>query len=146
MATLKLISATGGSASVQPPNLTSDITLTTPSSTGTLVTASDVGTLLQISIGADYSITASDIGKQIYHQSADTTARTVTIPINLPVGTTFLFVNDTGAGSLSIASADTLMLAGTGTTGSPRTLASNGMATAVKITTSKWIINGAGLT
>jgi hypothetical protein len=36
-------------------------------------------------------------------------------------------------------------LAGAGTTGS-RTLAANGIATAMKVTTTEWIINGTGLT
>jgi hypothetical protein len=40
---------------------------------------------------------------------------------------------------------DTLLLAGAGTTGS-RTLAPFGMATAVKITSTSWIISGNGLT
>jgi hypothetical protein len=40
---------------------------------------------------------------------------------------------------------DTMYLAGTGTTGS-RTLAPFGMATAVKIGTTQWIISGNGLT
>jgi hypothetical protein len=40
---------------------------------------------------------------------------------------------------------DTLLLAGVGTTGS-RTLAPFGMATAVKITSTSWMISGSGLT
>jgi hypothetical protein len=40
---------------------------------------------------------------------------------------------------------DTMRLAGAGTTGS-RTLAANGIATALKITSTEWIINGTGLT
>jgi hypothetical protein len=38
-----------------------------------------------------------------------------------------------------------MILAGTGTTGS-RTLAANGIATALKMTNTRWIINGTGLT
>jgi hypothetical protein len=40
---------------------------------------------------------------------------------------------------------DTMYLAGAGTTGS-RTLAAYGMATAVKVTSTSWIISGNGLT
>ena len=40
---------------------------------------------------------------------------------------------------------DTLRMVGTGTTGS-RTLAANGMATLLKITSTEWLISGAGLT
>jgi hypothetical protein len=38
-----------------------------------------------------------------------------------------------------------MRLAGAGTTGS-RTLAANGVATAIKITSTEWIISGTGLT
>jgi hypothetical protein len=40
---------------------------------------------------------------------------------------------------------DTLVLAGPGTTGS-RTLAASGIATATKVTSTRWIIAGVGLT
>jgi len=40
---------------------------------------------------------------------------------------------------------DTMYLAGTGTTGS-RTLAEYGMATAIKMTSTTWLISGSGLT
>ena len=40
---------------------------------------------------------------------------------------------------------DTMRLAGPGTTGS-RTLAANGVATALKVTATDWIISGTGLT
>ena len=99
----------------------------------------------------DYTLALSDSGGHIYHPSTDTSTRTWTIPANaitvFPIGTTVVFVNDTGAGAITIAigGTDTLILAGAGTTGN-RTLAANGMATAIKITTTKWIINGAGLT
>lgn len=145
MAQVKIQSSSTGYAIIIPPVLASDITLTTPSTTGVLTTTADVATLLQINISADYTITSADIGKQIYHPGTDTTARTVTIPAGLNIGTTFMFVNDTSAGVMSISSADTLMIAGAGTTGSPRTLAASGMASAVKIASAKWILNGAGL-
>lgn len=101
-------------------------------------------------ISADYTIVAADSGGTILHPSSDTTARTVTIPANasvaFPAGTAITFVNQNGAGVLTIAiNTDTMRLAGAGTTGS-RTLAANGMATAVKITATEWIINGTGLT
>jgi hypothetical protein len=40
---------------------------------------------------------------------------------------------------------DTMYLAGTGTTGS-RSLAQYGMASAIKMTSTTWIISGSGLT
>jgi hypothetical protein len=108
------------------------------------------GNIPQNSKSVAYTLVASDAGGHVYHPSADTTARIWTIPANssvaFPIGTGVTFVNDTSAGVITIAiTTDTLLFAGTGTTGS-RTLAANGMATAVKITSTKWIINGAGLT
>jgi len=104
----------------------------------------------QNSQSAAYTTVLSDSGKHIYHPSADTTARTFTIDSNAnvayPIGTAITFINDTSAGVMTIAiTSDTLVLAGAGTTGS-RTLAANGVATAIKITSTRWIISGTGLT
>jgi hypothetical protein len=104
----------------------------------------------QVSQSAAYTLVLSDSGKHILHPSADTTARTFTIPANssvaFPIGTAITFVNQAGAGNLTIAIAtDTMRLAGAGTTGS-RTLAPNGVATAIKLTATEWIISGTGLT
>jgi hypothetical protein len=107
-------------------------------------------TIPQNSQSAAYTLVLSDSGKSIYHPSADTTARIWTIPANasvaFPVGTAIAFVNDTSAGVITIAiTSDTLVLSGAGTTGS-RTLAANGMATAIKMTSTRWMISGSGLT
>lgn len=104
----------------------------------------------QVSQSAAYTLVASDSGKHILHPSADTTARTFTIPANssvpFAIGTAITFVNQNGAGTLTIAiTTDTMRLAGAGTTGS-RTLAANGVATAIKLTSTEWIISGVGLT
>jgi hypothetical protein len=104
----------------------------------------------QVSQSAAYTLVLTDAGKQIFHPSADTTARTFTIPANgsvvFPVGTAVTFINQNGAGVITIAiTTDTMRLAGAGTTGS-RTLAANGVATAVKVTSTEWIISGVGLT
>lgn len=127
--------------------------------TGTLSDQTDLQTALdgkaplavtQNSQSSAYTLVLSDAGKHIYHPSADTTARIWTIPANssvaFPVGTVVTFVNDNAAGVITIAiTTDTLRLAGAGTTGS-RTLAANGIATAIKITSTSWQINGTGLT
>lgn len=110
----------------------------------------NVGVLAQNIQSAAYTLVASDIGKQILHPSADTTARTFTIPANssvpFPIGTHIEFVNQNLAGTLTIAiTTDTMRLAGAGTTGS-RTLAANGIAIAVKLTATEWLIHGTGLT
>lgn len=104
----------------------------------------------QNSQSAAYTCVLTDGGKHILHPSADTTARTFTIPANssvaYPIGTALTFVNQNGAGIVTIAiTTDTMRLAGAGTTGS-RTLAANGVATALKITSTEWIISGTGLT
>jgi hypothetical protein len=106
--------------------------------------------LAQNSQSAAYTLVLADANTQIFHPSADTTARTWTIPANasvaFPVGTFITFVNQNAAGVLTIAiTTDTMRLAGAGTTGS-RTLAANGVATAIKVTSTEWIISGTGLT
>ncbi len=97
-----------------------------------------------------YTLVIGDAGKHIYHPGADTTARIWTIPANasvaFPIGTAVTFVNDTSAGVITIAiTTDTLVLSSAGTTGS-RTLAANGIATAIKMTATRWMISGSGLT
>jgi hypothetical protein len=92
-----------------------------------------------------YTIVAGDAGEHIY----STATRTITIPadasVAFPVGTAITFVAASGATVTIAITSDTLLLAGAGTTGS-RTLAPFGMATAIKITSTSWIISGNGLT
>jgi hypothetical protein len=107
-------------------------------------------TIPQNSKSAAYTLVLADSGKHILHPSADTTARTFTIPANssvaFPIGTAVTFINQNGAGVVTIAiTTDTMRLSPAGTTGS-RTLAANGIATAIKITSTEWIISGTGLT
>lgn len=109
-----------------------------------------VGVIPQNSKSTAYTLVAGDAGYHILHPSADTTARIWTIPANsavaFAIGTAITFVNQNGAGTITIAiTSDTMRLAGAGTTGS-RTLAANGVATAIKITATEWIISGTGLT
>jgi hypothetical protein len=125
---------------------------TDPALTVSSPTTNSVGYLgiPQNSKSAAYTTVLTDAGKHLYHPGADTTARTWTIDSNAnvpyPIGTAITFVNDTSAGVITIAiTSDTLVLAGAGTTGS-RTLAANGIATAVKITSTRWMISGTGLT
>jgi len=104
----------------------------------------------QVSASTAYTCGISDAGKHILHPSSDTTARVFTIPANAsvayPIGAALTFINQNSAGVVTIAiTSDVMRLAGAGTTGS-RTLAANGIATAIKITNTEWIISGAGLT
>lgn len=102
----------------------------------------------QNSQSAAYTTVLTDSGKHILHPTADNNPRTFTIDSNAnvayPIGTAITFVNQINTLTIAIT-ADTMTLAGVGTTGS-RTLAANGMATALKISTTGWIISGTGLT
>jgi hypothetical protein len=100
----------------------------------------------QNSKSVSYVTIASDSGKHLF---TSTGGITFTIAANAsvayPLGTAITFVN-TNASSITIAiNSDTMTLAGSTTTGS-RTLAQNGVATAIKIGTTSWLISGTGLT
>jgi hypothetical protein len=98
---------------------------------------------------AAYTTVLSDSGKVIFHPSTDANARTFTIDSNAnvayPLGTALTFINMTSQAVTVAITSDTMYLAGTGTTGS-RTLAQYGMATAIKMTSTTWMISGSGLT
>lgn len=94
----------------------------------------------------NYTLVLSDAGKMISANSGG--PYTHTIPANssvaFPVGTVITFQNGT-AGNITIAiTTDTMFLAATGSTGS-RTLASIGLATALKVSSATWVISGSGL-
>ncbi len=96
---------------------------------------------------AAYTTVAADAGKSIVHPITDNNARTFTIDSNAnvpyPVGTAITFINMINTVTIAITT-DTMYLAGSGATGS-RTLAAYGMATAVKVTSTSWIISGSNL-
>ncbi len=95
-----------------------------------------------------YTLVLADSGKTIFHPIADNNARTFTIPANssvaYPVGTVVTFVNLINTVTIAITS-DTMYLSGSGATGS-RTLAAYGVATAVKVASTTWVISGNNLT
>jgi hypothetical protein len=96
---------------------------------------------------ANYTLVLSDAGKTILHELADDNPRTFTIPSNAsvayPIGTIITFVNLKNTLSIAITS-DTMYLAPDGTTGT-RTLGAYGMASAMKVGATTWIISGNGL-
>lgn len=96
----------------------------------------------------NYTLVLSDAGKSVVHPISDNNPRTFTIPANgtvaYPVGTAVTFVNMINTVTIAITT-DTMYLAGAGTTGS-RTLAAYGVATAIKVTSTSWIISGVNLT
>jgi hypothetical protein len=97
---------------------------------------------------AAYTLVLADSGKTIFHPVADDNARTFTIPANssvaYAVGTVVSFVNLQNTVTIAITT-DTMYLANDGATGS-RTLAEYGMASAMKVDSTSWIISGNGLT
>lgn len=104
----------------------------------------------QNSQSANYTLVLADSWKHIYHPSSDTTARTITIDSNAnvayPIWTAITFINDTSAWVMTIAiTSDTLVLAWAWTTWS-RTLAANWVATAIKVSSTRWIISWIWLT
>jgi len=96
-----------------------------------------------------YTTVLADSGKVIFHPSTDANARTFTIPANssvaYPVGTAITFINMTSQVVTIAITTDTMYLSAAGTTGS-RSLAQYGSATAIKMTSTTWLISGSGLT
>jgi hypothetical protein len=124
----------------------------TDSTTMTFPTVSSSVGYLNIPINsqsAAYTAVLADSGKAILHPSTDANARTFTIPANASVayalGTVLTFINMTSQVVTIAITSDTLYLAGTGTTGS-RSLAQYGMASAIKMTSTTWIVSGNGVT
>jgi len=103
----------------------------------------------QNSQSAAYTLVLADAGKHIFHPSTDANARTFTIPANssvsYPIGTAITFINMTSQVVTIAITTDTMYLSSAGTTGS-RSLAQYGSATAIKMTSTTWLISGSGLT
>jgi hypothetical protein len=97
---------------------------------------------------ANYTLVLSDSGKTILHPISDNNPRTFTIPANASVaydiGTAVTFISLINTVTIAITS-DTMYLAGDGSTGS-RTLDAYGIATALKVDSTTWVISGNGLT
>lgn len=117
------------------------------------VTVTATGTIAADSIGyrglpqnaqtGAYTLALSDAGKQV----SNTTGGWV-IPANasvaFPVGTAIALYNNSGSNQTISITSDTLRQAGTANTGS-RTLAQYGLATCTKVSSTTWVISGAGL-
>lgn len=101
----------------------------------------------QNSQSANYTAVLADRGWHLLHPASDNNPRTFTIPANasvaFPVGTAITFVNKINTLTIAITT-DTLTWSEDGSTGS-RTLAANGMVTALKIASTEWLISGTGL-
>lgn len=96
---------------------------------------------------AAYPIVLADAGTGLLHPIADNNARTFTIPANgtipFPVGSALTFINLINTLSIAITT-DTMYLADDGSVGT-RTLGPYGIATALKLDATTWIITGSGL-
>jgi len=130
-------------------NGTGGVVINTVADATTASTAASVGYLglPQSATATSATLAMGDAGKHIY---VTTASQTITIPANAsvayPIGTTLTFIAGASATTVLIAiTSDTLRLAG-GTSTGTRTLAANGMATAVKVASTTWYINGTGLT
>jgi len=90
-----------------------------------------------------YTLALADMGKHI-----SITTGGVVIPANgavaFPIGSAISIFNNSGSSQTISITTDTLRLAGTATTGS-RTLAQYGVATCLKVTSTVWVISGAGV-
>ena len=121
-------------------------------SSGTTVDGTDAVGFRNLPVNsqsAAYTAVLADAGKIIFHPSTDANARTFTIPANgsvaYPIGTALSFINMTSQSVTIAITSDTMYLSSAGTTGS-RTLAQYGSATAIKMTSTTWLISGSGLT
>jgi len=92
---------------------------------------------------AAYVLALTDMGKHI-----SITTGGITIPANgtvaFPIGSAVTIFNNSGSSQTIAITTDTLRQAGTANTGS-RTLAQYGVATVLKVTSTVWVISGAGL-
>jgi hypothetical protein len=147
----QLLQSNGSSA----PTFTSTPALGTPASgilSSCTVDGTDAVGFRNIPVNsqsAAYTAVLADSGKVIFHPSTDANARTFTIPANssvaYPIGTALTFINMTAAVVSIAITTDTMYLSSAGTTGT-RSLAIYGSATAIKMTSTTWLISGSGLT
>ena len=132
-----------------PEDLTAAQVATIAQGDGLTVDLAGYRGIPQVSFSANTTVAASHNGKHLYHPASDANARTVTIDANgtlaLPIGFAFSVINDTSQVVSIAITTDTLVLSPGGTTGT-RSLAQYGMATAVKVTATRWLISGTGLT
>jgi hypothetical protein len=90
----------------------------------------------------NYTLVLGDAGKSIFHPSSDLSPKTFTIPSNasvaIDIGAIVLFVNEKGAGALTVGINTDILQSLEGETGSAF-IAEAGVITALKITSTKWM-------
>ena len=149
--TLGFAAAATGDVTLNGTETLTNKTISGASNTITVDGTNAVGfrNIPQNSQSAAYTLVLADAGKHIFHPSGDANARTYTIPDNgsvaYPIGTAITFINMTSQVVTIAITTDTMYLSSAGTTGS-RSLAQYGSATAIKMTSTTWLISGSGLT
>jgi hypothetical protein len=149
--TLGFAAAAAGDVTLDGTQTLTNKTISGASNTLTVDGTNEVGfkNIPQNSQSAAYTLVLADAGKHIFHPSTDANARTYTIPANssvaYPIGTAITFINMTSQVVTIAITTDTMYLSSAGTTGS-RSLAQYGSATAIKMTSTTWLISGSGLT
>jgi hypothetical protein len=111
-------------------------------------TASSVGYIgmpQNILASGGLTLSKAHAGEHVYVTGS---SQTITIPANssvpFEIGTAIVIINGNVTSSIAITT-DTLRLAGSSLTGT-RSLAAYGLATAVKVESTTWIVSGSGLT
>lgn len=109
---------------------------------GTDVDAIGARGIPQVSFSAATNVIASHNGKMLYHPASDTNNRTVTIQANgtlaLEIGFAFEIYNDSANDVTLAITTDTLVQAGSGTTGSI-TIPQYGSAYVRKVLSTRWV-------
>ena len=108
-----------------------------------------VSKIPQRSLSAAEAFVIADAGKHILHPSADTSARTFTIPANssvaYEVGTAITIVNQDGAGVITLAiTSDELRWYPDNSTGS-RTITAPALVNLLKVAATEWVLTGVGI-
>lgn len=140
------LTAIGGAASGANTDITAldqDVTIT---ATGTIA-ANSIGyrgiPASSQSQGSAITLALSDASQVVPNTSGGWV-----IPANgsvaFPTGTAIVLFNNSGSSQTVSITTDTLRWAGTTSTGT-RTLAAYGLATAIKVTSTVWVISGAGI-
>lgn len=95
-----------------------------------------------------YTTVLADAGRAITNTFGAGAAYTIDSNVNVayPIGTCITFVNLHGNAAVTIACADTMYFAGAANTTGTRTLTAVGIATAMKVGSTTWIISGVNLT
>lgn len=108
-----------------------------------------VSKIPQRSVSAADTFVIADAGKHILHPSADTSARTFTIPANssvaYEVGTAITIVNQDGGGVITLAiTSDELRWYPDNSTGS-RTITAPALVNLLKVAATEWVLTGVGI-